>query len=33
VSAYLYHWCLLWLQGKHPYWDNPFERQAYDEAG
>jgi hypothetical protein len=24
VPAYLYHWCLLWLQGKHPYWDNPF---------
>lgn len=32
VPAYLFHWCLLWMRGKHPYWDNPFERQAYDEA-
>ena len=33
VPAYLFYWCSLWLRGKDPYWDNPFERQAYDEAG
>ena len=21
-----------WMHGKHPYWDNPFEREAYDVA-
>lgn len=32
VPAYLSCWALLWLVGKHPYFDNPFERQAYREA-
>jgi len=33
VPAYLLCWLVLWLRGKNPYLDNPFERQAYDEAG
>ena len=32
VPAYCLCWVVLWLRGKHPYHDNPFERQAYDEA-
>ena len=32
VPAYLLCWLLLWLSGKNPYFDNPFERQAFDEA-
>lgn len=32
VPAYLACWAGLWLVGKHPYFDNPFERQAYREA-
>jgi hypothetical protein len=32
VPAYLLSsvWC--WLRGHHPYWDNPFEREAYERA-
>jgi len=33
VPAYLFHWVRLRLTGKDPYRDNPFERQAFDEAG
>lgn len=29
LPAYLGCAALLWLGGKHPYWDNPFEREAY----
>jgi len=32
VPAYLLCWAVLWLARKHPYHDNPFERQAFDEA-
>lgn len=31
--AYLAASGLLWILGKQPYRDNPFERQAYDETG
>lgn len=31
--AYLLSSAVLWLVGKRPYRDNPFERQAYDETG
>lgn len=33
VPAYLA--CSVWLllRGKHAYWDNPFEREAYGRAG
>ena len=30
--AYLLCSAVLWVQGKRPYRDNPFERQAYGEA-
>ena len=33
VPAYLVCWLVLWLGRKNPYYDNPFERQAYKEAG
>lgn len=33
VPAYLFHWARLRLAGKDPYRDNPFERQAFEEAG
>ncbi|OHB78353.1 MAG: hypothetical protein A2V98_09470 [Planctomycetes bacterium RBG_16_64_12] len=33
VPAYLLFWLRLWLSGKNPYYDNPFERQAFDETG
>ncbi len=33
VPAYVLVWVLLWVGGKNPYLDNPFERQAYEEAG
>lgn len=27
-------WCLvIWFRGGRPYWDNPFEREAYGESG
>jgi hypothetical protein len=29
VPAYLGCSAWLWLRGRHPYWDNPFEREAY----
>jgi hypothetical protein len=32
VPAYLFFWAQLWLIGKHPYFDNPFEQEAYREA-
>jgi hypothetical protein len=32
VPMYLLCWLGLWLGGKHPYYDNPFERQAYEET-
>lgn len=31
VPAYLFHWVRLSFQGRDPYRDNPFERQALDE--
>ena len=33
VPAYVLCWAFLWLAGKNPYYDNPFERQAFREAG
>jgi hypothetical protein len=33
VPAYLLCWLVLWLRGRNPYRDNPFEREAYDTAG
>jgi hypothetical protein len=32
VPAYLFCWCVLWWRGKHPYFDNPFEVEAYTKA-
>ena len=32
VPAYLTWWYVRRYQGKHPYYDNPFERQAFDET-
>lgn len=32
VPAYLLSSMWLWLRGRHPYWDNPFEREAYERA-
>jgi hypothetical protein len=29
VPAYVTFWVVLWFRGKHPYYDNPFEREAY----
>jgi hypothetical protein len=31
--AYLLSSLFLWITGRHPYFDNPFEREAYDESG
>ena len=31
--AYLGCSLALWLMGRRPYHDNPFERQAYEETG
>ena len=31
--AYLLSSLYLWLTGRRPYRDNPFEREAYDETG
>jgi hypothetical protein len=31
--AYLGCSLVLWLMGRRPYLDNPFERQAYEQAG
>jgi hypothetical protein len=30
--AYLLCAFVLWLRGRRPYWDNPFERQAFGDA-
>lgn len=30
LPAYLGASFFLWLNGRHPYWDNPFEREAYN---
>jgi hypothetical protein len=32
VPAYLLFSLVLWLMGKNPYYDNPFERQAFSES-
>lgn len=32
VPAYVFFWCLRWWQGKHPYFDNPFEVEAFREG-
>ena len=29
IPAYLTSSALLWFTGRHPYWDNPFEIEAY----
>ena len=31
--AYLFSSLVLWMAGRQPYRDNPFEREAYDVAG
>jgi hypothetical protein len=31
--AYVLSSLVLWIAGRQPYRDNPFERQAYEEAG
>lgn len=31
--AYLGCMLYLWATGGRPYWDNPFEREAYEESG
>jgi hypothetical protein len=33
IPAYLGCSLWLWCRGKHPYWDNPFEREAYERTG
>jgi hypothetical protein len=30
VPAYFLAAFWQWLRGKHPYWDNPFEKEAYE---
>ena len=32
VPTYLGWWFVLWCCGKRPYYDNPFERQAFDQT-
>jgi len=32
IPAYLLCWLVLRIRGRDGYWDNPFERQAYEEA-
>jgi hypothetical protein len=32
VPTYLTWWFVLWCCGKRPYYDNPFEREAFDET-
>jgi hypothetical protein len=32
VPAYFASAWWAWCRGKHPYWDNPFEREAYDKS-
>jgi len=31
VPAYVGCWLFLWLAGRNPYFDNPFEREAFQE--
>ena len=31
--AYLLSSLVLWITGRHPYRDNPFEREAYEKGG
>jgi hypothetical protein len=33
IPAYLLCWLAMWLCGKRPYYDNPFEREAFSEGG
>ncbi len=33
IPAYLLCSVVLMLRRKHAYWDNPFEREAYDQEG
>ncbi len=33
IPAYLGSSAWQWLRGRHPYWDNPFEREAYAADG
>jgi hypothetical protein len=32
VPAYLACYFALWLAGRHPYFDNPFEREAFENG-
>ena len=32
IPLYFYYSFLMWLTGKHPYYDNPFEREAFGEC-
>lgn len=31
IPVYLYYSFSMWVRGKHPYYDNPFEREAYGD--
>jgi hypothetical protein len=33
VPTYIACWAVLWCLGKRPYYDNPFEREAFDKTG
>jgi hypothetical protein len=33
VPTYIACWIVLWCIGKRPYYDNPFEREAFDKTG
>jgi len=33
IPAYLLASAYAWITGRHPYRDNPFEREAYEQAG
>lgn len=32
IPAYLLCYFVLWLAGRHPYFDNPFEREAFEKG-
>jgi hypothetical protein len=32
VPAYVCCWLVLWIRGKSPYHDNPFEREAFEKS-
>jgi hypothetical protein len=32
VPAYILCWASLWLRGRHPYFDNPFEDEAFRKS-